>query len=131
MGDSRAFHVKAVRASPGPVDELVANDELARLDVCLKAARRVGPDNPIDSQLFESPYVGAVVDRGRWDGVLRTVARQEGDPPAGHGADRDAVAGLTVRRAEFDQLDVVQELVEPRPPEHSDAGRARCVRHAN
>jgi hypothetical protein len=48
--------------------------------------------------------------------VLRTVARQEGDPPAGHGADRDAVAGLTVRRVELDYSTSSRSLYNPDPP---------------
>src|SRR6266851_8019816 len=119
MSDPGALHVIAVRPTPRPVDELVAHDEVARLDVRLQAACRVGSDDALHPQILEGPEVGAVVDRRRRDGVLRAVTGQEGDSAAGNRTDRDAVAGLSVRRADFDELDVVQKLVEPRPAENA------------
>jgi hypothetical protein len=51
------------------------------------------------------------------------VARDERDAPPGNGADRDRRRRRPVGRVHRDLLDVVQERVEARAPEHADADR--------
>jgi hypothetical protein len=57
------------------------------------------------------------------------VAGEEGDPPAGHGADGDGRRGGAVGRVDADRLRVGQELVEPRSAEDPHLGR-RGIAHA-
>ena len=58
--------VEGVRAARGAVDELVADDERAQLELGLQRARRARADQPPDAELAHRPDVRAVRDlRGR------------------------------------------------------------------
>ena len=117
--------VEGVPAVPGAIDELVADDERAELEVGAQRARRARPDDPPDADLAEGPEVGAVGDPVRRQLVLRAVPRQECDLLAAELAEGDGRGRLPVRRVELDGLDALQERVEPAPAEDPDLSRGR------
>ena len=80
--------VERVLAPARPVDELVADDELAQLELGLERAGRVRADDPADAELLHRPDVRAVRDRVRRQLVLEPVPGQEGDATAADLADR-------------------------------------------
>src|SRR6266550_5642699 len=118
--------VERVRPAGRAVDELVADDELAELQVGLERAGGVRADDPPYAQLAHRPNVGAVRDPVRRQLVLAPVPRQECDAGAADLADHERRRRLAVRRVELDLLDLVQERVEARAAEDPD----RRLRHA-
>src|SRR5205807_7939482 len=68
-----------VRAAGRPVDELVADHQVARMKIRLQTADGRGPDDAAHTELTHRPDVRAVIDEGRRNRVARTMARQEGD----------------------------------------------------
>src|SRR5216684_4991383 len=125
--DARSFHVIAVGSSPGAIDELVAHDEMPRLDGRLQAADGRRPDDTLDSQLFEGPQIRAIVDRPGRNRVLRAVARHEGDAPVAGGPDCKPVARLAEWRIHLHLLDVVQQPVQPRAAENTNRRRPQVM----
>ena len=112
--------VERVLAPVRAVDELVADDELAELEVGLQRARRVRADDPPDAELLHRPDVRAVVDlRGR-QLVRAAVPRQERDALAADVADRDGRRRRAVRRVDRHLLDVVEQRVEAAAAEDAD-----------
>ena len=83
VGRADVAHDRAVveRVGPaaGPVDELVADHEVARRDRHLEAARRTRADDRLDPERLHRPDVRPEVDPVRRDRVAAAVARQEGD----------------------------------------------------
>src|SRR6266704_205090 len=71
--------VERVGPAPGPVDHLVADDEVARGGLGLQGAGRARPDDPGHAELLHGPQVGAVVDPVRRELVAAAVAGEEGD----------------------------------------------------
>src|SRR5439155_18346428 len=100
--------VERVLPPPRPVDELVADDELAERELGLQRARRVGADDSADAEFLHRPDIRAVVDLRRRQLVRAAVAREEGDALAANVADRDRRRWLAVRRVEGDLLDVLE-----------------------
>ena len=109
----------------GPVDELVADHELAQLELRLQPAAGVRADDPPDAELAHRPDVRAVRDLRRRQLVLAAVPRQERDALAADVAEHDRRRRLPVRRVDLDLLDVVEELVEAAPAEDPDLSRTR------
>src|ERR1700674_2459151 len=103
---------EAVCAAAGAIDELVANDELARLDVRLKAPGRRRRNHSRDPDRLQGPKVGSVVDRRRGQCVLAAMARDERDGAVPHHADRDVVAWRAERRLDVDEIHIVEEPVQ-------------------
>src|SRR5213076_3401205 len=96
------------------VDELVADHELAELELTSERTRGAGADQALHPELFHRPDVGAVGDlRGR-QLVLTPVARKEGDALAADLPDHEGRRRLAVGRIELDLVDVLEERVEPR-----------------
>ena len=112
-----------VRGGPpaGPVDELVAHDEVPAPHVRLKRAGRGRGDDALDAQLLERPEVRAVGDLVRR--VLVACDRAAGGTRRARPldlADDERRRRLAVRRVDLDLFDVVEERVEPRAPEYAD-----------
>ena len=61
MLDHLAFEV-GVGPSPGPVDQLIEDHQVARSDVGPQRAHRARADDPAHAQLPERPQVGPGVD---------------------------------------------------------------------
>ena len=122
--------VERRRPAAGAVHQLVADDELARLDVRLEAAGRARPHHAFHPELLEGPQVGPVRDLVRRELVLHPVAWDEGDRPALDRADGDGRRWLAPRRIDLDFADVVEERIEAGAAEHPDpdalSGRSRA-----
>ena len=112
--------VERVRPARRPVDELVADDELAEPEIGLQRTRGAGPDDPPHAHLAHRPDVRAVGDLRRRQLVASAVPRQERDPAAADLADRERRRRLAERRVDLDLLDVLEERVEARASEDSD-----------
>ena len=125
VGHGRPVGVERVRASPGPVHELVADDEVTAEHVRLEAPGGGRRDDPRHAQLFHGPQVGAVVDGGRRQGVPGAMPRQERDLLAVDLPDRDPIARPAVRGLDLEVLDVLQQAVEPGAPENPNPRRHR------
>ena len=126
MGHDRAVEER-VLAAAGPVDELVAEDEVAGLDVTLERAGGARRDHRLHAERAHRPDVGAVVDQVGRDRVAPAVARQERDAATADRGQEERVGRRAVRRVDLDLADVVEQRVEPRTAEHADL---RLVSHA-
>ncbi len=98
--------VEGVRPPARPVDELVADDELAELELGLERARGVRPDDPPDAELLHRPDIRAVGNRVRRELVVQPVAREKSDALPADLADRERRRRLPVRRLDRHLLDV-------------------------
>ena len=130
VGHDRAV-VERVGAAARPVDELVAHDEVARLDVRLERAGRARRDDGLHAERAHRPDIGPVVDPVRRDRVAPTVARQEGDPAAGDVGQEERVRRRAVGRIDLDLAHVLEQRVEARAAEHADLRSCRVVGHAS
>ena len=115
--------VERAGSSLRPIDELIADHELAGLHAGLERADRARPEDPLHPELLHRPEVGPVVDHVRGELVLHAVAGKEGHPSPLHRPDGDRPGRLAVRRVDLEVLDVVEERIEPRATEDSDADR--------
>jgi hypothetical protein len=118
--------VERVGSAPGAVDELVEDDEVARVQLGLQRPGGARRHEAAHAELPHRPHVGPVGDGGGDELVLVPVSGEEGDPASGHGADGDRRGGSAVGRVHIDFRDVVEELVEPRSAEDPDLGGCRC-----
>lgn len=114
--------VERVVATLGAVNELVGDHKVAGFDFSLKGSDGAGGDDRFDTKFVESPDVGAIVDFVRREGVVPSVAGEEGDFAAGDFGEHDAVGGRAVGRIDFDFGDVFEEAVEAGAPEDADFG---------
>src|SRR5438093_32086 len=73
--------VEGVPPPPGPVDELVADDEVPRGHVRLERTAGAGAHDPRDAELLEGPEVGPVVDGVGRQRVVPGMTGDEGDAP--------------------------------------------------
>ena len=91
MGDHARPFEKADRSNAlGAVDDLVREDEIARLDFFTEGAYGRKGDDGSDAEGFESGDVGSAWDGGGGDGVSWAVSGEKGDVRAsGQGGDRD------------------------------------------
>jgi len=124
VGDDRAV-VEGVDPAARAVHELVADHEVAGLDVELERARGARRDDGFDPERAHRPDVGPVVDPVRRDRVSPPVAGQEGHPPTGHLGEEERVGRRTVRGVHLDLAYIVEERVEAGAAEHADL---RCIR---
>ena len=116
-----------VLACASPVDQLVGDEELARVDVVAQGADGAGADDPADAELLHGPQVRPVVDHVRRELVLLAMAGQEC-----HRAAFDAAQGERCRRRAVWCLDrdlagVVEEGVEARPPKMPISARSLLI----
>ena len=114
-----------------PVDELVAHDEVAGLDLELERSGGARRDDGLDAERAHRPDVRPVVDLVRRDRVAPAVARQERDAALADRSQEERVGRRAVRRVDLDLADVVEQRVEARTAEHADLrqvhhGRASC-----
>lgn len=85
----------------GAVDDLVRDDKVARSNLLAERADGRERDNGLDAEVLESGNVGAGGNLGRGDGVVGTVARDEGNLRAvGERRDGDGRRGLAPGLAE-------------------------------
>ena len=124
VGHDRAV-VERVGPAARPVDELVADHEVAGLDRELERARGARRDDRLDPERAHRPDVGAVVDLVRRDRVAPAVARQERDRPAGDLGEEERIRRRAVRRVDLDLAHVVEERVEARTSEDPDLRRVQ------
>ena len=80
--------VERILPRPRPVDELIADDELAELEVGLQRARGVRADDAAYPELLHRPDIGPVGDPVRRELVPAAVAREKGDSGSLDFADR-------------------------------------------
>ena len=97
-----------VRASPGAVDELVAHDERAELEVEAKRAADDRRDNPADADLLQRPDVGPVGDLVGWDLLLGPAPRQERHLLASDLGDSYRRRRIAVRGLQLDAVGLVE-----------------------
>ena len=127
----RCARPPAVEERVGPprraVDQLVAQDEVARRDLRPQRARRARADDAAHAELAHRPHVGPVVHPVGRQLVVDAVAGQEGHAPVADRAEGHGRRRRAVRRVHRDEGDVVEEAVEPGPAEHPDrpGGRSR------
>lgn len=69
--------VEGLRPSGGPVDELVDDHDVARLNLLPQGAAGGGHQDVRAALLLQGPHVRLVVDVGRHDGVLPPVPCKE------------------------------------------------------
>src|SRR5207249_6086868 len=89
---------KGADASFGLIQELMRDDDLARLKRLLHAADRADRDDPLRTDLLERINVGAVVDLGWREAVMAAVAREKGDSRSFQIADDQSIRWLTKGR---------------------------------
>ena len=104
--------MEGVGPSPGPVDELIDDHELAGMDVGAQRAARARADHRPHSERCERPDVGAERNPVRRELVLPAVAGEEGDPTSGQVAHGDRRRRVTERGGHLDLDGVGQEVVE-------------------
>ena len=110
-GNAAAFVIRRF-TPPGVVDELVRNDDVARLEIGADAADRSHRNHPGCTDLVQHPEVGAVIHLMRGNGMAVTMPRQKSHRlttklPEGHRPGRVAVRGthhLTMRHLQIGQL---------------------------
>src|SRR5262249_45304377 len=119
VGRLRAL-VEGVGAAGRAVDELVADDERAELELRAKRAGGARADQATDAELPHRPDVRAVRHLRRRQLVLPAVAREEGHALSAELADDERRRRFAVRRLDLDLLDVVEERVEARAAEDPD-----------
>ena len=88
----------------GPVDKLIADDEIARLHIFLQATRSAGADDPLNAQGFKGPDVSSVVDFMRREMVTFAVTGEKRHPLAGDGANGNIITGAAVGGVHFNRL---------------------------
>src|SRR5437773_9999190 len=86
-------------AAPGIVDDLMRQQQRARLQVPANGAYGCHRDDLARPSVLECPQVGAEVDLMRRDAVAIAVARQEYHVAIGDAAERERAGRLAVRRA--------------------------------
>src|SRR5439155_11069362 len=105
---------EGVGPASGAVDELVAQHEVAGMDVALEAACRAWTDDRPDSECAEGPHVGPVVDAMGRDRMPSAVAGHGTHPPAGYIRQAHAVGSGAVWRVELELGDVLDQRVDAR-----------------
>ena len=111
MGDDWSV-VEGVSSAVGAIYELVTDDEVGWSNMSLERARSARRNDRLNSEGAHSPDVCPVVDFVGRQGVMSTVARQEGDFSSRYRRKEDGVAWRAVRRVNFDFLNILQEAVE-------------------
>jgi len=102
------------------VYDLVAQNEMARLELPAQRAGRTRQDHIRRPEVSHGPHVGAVVDPVWRDVVRRTVSGHEAHPSAIDLADHYRPGGTAVRRVDRDFSGVIQQVVEPAAAEYRD-----------
>ncbi len=78
MAHRRARAVEKGRlAPPGVVQDLIGNDQVARIEIGTDAAHRGHRNDAADARLLQRPDVGAIIDGVRRNGMAIAMARQE------------------------------------------------------
>src|SRR5712664_3625918 len=70
---------KRCRSQVGMIDELISDQQVARRNMLLHAAGRAHRDQPLDSEFFHPPQVGAIIQLARQYPMATAMARQEDD----------------------------------------------------
>src|SRR5829696_8458392 len=112
--------VEGVGTAARPVDVLVADDEVADLEVAGERARRAWADDPAHSRLAHRPDVGAERDAVGRELVGPAMPGNERHALAADVSDSNRGRGLPVRRVDLELLNVIEERVEPGPAEDPD-----------
>src|SRR5205823_4651097 len=112
--------VEGVLPLPRPVHELVADDELAELEVGAERTRCARAEDAPHAELSHRPHVRAVRDPVGRKLVARAVAGKEGDSRTADNAHDWLCRRLAVGRLDLDLLDVLEERVESRTPEDAN-----------
>ncbi len=109
--------------SPGAVDKLVGDKQVAGLDFFLETARRADGDDMLHSQRFKGIDIGSRWQFAGQDAVPLTVARQKGEPHPLQLTGDDGITRLTKRGIDIDFLNIRHPLniIKPRPPNHPDS----------
>ena len=108
MGDDGPV-VERVGPTVRPVDELVAQDEVAGLDVALERTGGTRRDHRLHAEGAHRPDVGPVVDPVGRDRVTPAVTGEERDLPVGDGGEEERVGRGAVRGVDLDLPDVVEQ----------------------
>src|SRR5437867_2379990 len=116
--------ISRASAASGIVDELMRQQQRARLQVPANGAYRCHRDNLARPSVLECPQVGAVVDLMRRDAVALAVARQEYHVAIGDAAERERAGRLAVRRARSLAASDL-EVAEPGEAAAADDGQHR------
>ncbi len=103
MGVARV--VVRVGATPGAIDELVEDDEVAGMDVGRQRSRRARADHLAHAEHAHRPEIGAGGDARRRELVVAPVAGNERDAAAADLGDRYGRARGPERRVEDDLFD--------------------------
>src|SRR5438034_4787433 len=85
---------------------------------------------PLHAELLERPQVGSVGEDVWRKLMFHTVARDERHSPVADRSDHDRSGGLAVRGIDPNLGDVLEERVETRAAEHTDANRVAAVARA-
>lgn len=111
MRDDRPI-IKSIGTTVSPIDELIADNKITRLNVRLQRAGGTRADNYLAAKLFKGPDVCSVIDLvGRY-GVVSAVSGHERDLSSLDRRKHDTVTCNSVRRVDFDFRDVFQQAVK-------------------
>src|SRR5205823_6186826 len=101
---------KGADTSFGLIQELMRDDDLARLKRLLHAADRADRDYPLHTDLLERINVGAVVDLGWREVVMASVTREKDDSRSFQIADDQSIRWLAKGRPHPEFFDVGEAL---------------------
>src|SRR5438477_222615 len=108
------------RPAAGAIEELIRDDQVSGVQVRLEAPYRRWADDPSHPDLVHRPDVGAVVDEGRRDFVVGSMAGQERHAAPADLGQRDRPAGWPIGRRDLDLVAGVEPLVEAGPTEDAN-----------
>ena len=114
--------VEGVPPTGGAVYKLVADYEIAGLDLRLQAANAIGAYDVRDAQLLHGIRVGEIGDHVRRVLMRFAVPGKKRHASSRNRPDPDRVAGRSIRGLDLDLLEVVHQGVEPGAPEDSYLG---------
>ena len=120
--DGDALAEEGIDPTPGAVDELVGNKEVARLEAFLETADRVDGDDALHAERLKGVDIGAEGNIGGGNAVPAPVPGQEGNADSLQVADDDFIAGLAEGGPQADFLDITDalNLIQPAPPDDGD-----------
>src|SRR2546430_13354431 len=105
------------------IENLTADHRTPGMQICLRPPHRRWADDSLDAKLMHRPDIGAIVDEGRRDLVIGSMARQKRHAATANLGQRDRSAGWAIGSFDLDLIGRVEPLVESGPAENTDLRR--------
>lgn len=114
-------NLMSIVSTPRQIDELIKNNERARLNPLSETADYARPDHLLNADRFQRREIRLVGNLVRRNRMLHSVSGQKSDTPAAQFADDDWSRRLTVRRFHLDGFSNRQfrQSAETRPADDS------------